>query len=142
VTPERLAEWCARPEDDGLKLYLTARLLHVRREYGGVLSHGIYEPLAARGEHGEQVVSYRRSHGGASFIVIVPRLTCRVGGNEVPMGQVWGETRVMLPADERARQWRCVLSGQRVEVMSDGEIRVGDALARLPVALLACEASS
>jgi (1->4)-alpha-D-glucan 1-alpha-D-glucosylmutase len=133
VGPERLAEWYARPEDDGLKLYLTARLLHLRRARGDLMTHGSYEPLAAAGSRAGNALAFRRVVQGDECVVVVPMLTCRLDG-EVPVQGAWGDTALSLPA-EAARAWRCELGGQIVH-SEQGRLPLTDVLARLPAAVL------
>jgi len=133
ASAEHLAEWCARPEDDGLKLYLVSRLLHLRLDHAPLFMHGGYVPLYATGEHAQRVFAFARPHAGEAAIVIVPRLTCGLGGT--PLGEAWGDTRLSLPQGISSGTWTCRLSGQRVRVR-DGAIVLSEALAVLPVAVL------
>ena len=57
-----LRGWLAHVEDGTLKLYLTTRLLRLRRDDGPALAAGAYRPMAAEGEHAE-----RLSHSGAAM---------------------------------------------------------------------------
>lgn len=130
----RLAEWCARPADDGLKLYLVTRLLHLRLERPALFAHGDYAPLRAIGPHAHRVFAFARTHGEERVIVMVPRLTCGMGDG-TPVGTAWGDTRLSLP-DGAVGSWKCRLSGQEVHATGNG-IALSEALALLPVAVLA-----
>jgi (1->4)-alpha-D-glucan 1-alpha-D-glucosylmutase len=134
IDPARLADWCTRLEDDGLKLYLTARLLRMRREHSALMSHGTYEPIAAEGRQAEHVLSFRREYRGEARIIVVPRLTSGLEG-PVPVGSAWADTVLRLPT-EGAQEWRCQLGGQVVQC-SQGALPLPEVLARLPVAVLA-----
>jgi (1->4)-alpha-D-glucan 1-alpha-D-glucosylmutase len=81
---------------------------------------GDYEPLAAGGSAAEHVVAFVR---GAQVAVVVPRLV--VGLTE----RGWEDTTVPLPDGS----WRNELTGDEV---TGGAVRVGELLARFPVALL------
>jgi maltooligosyltrehalose synthase len=135
-----LADWCARPEDDGLKLYITARLLHFRREHGGMMAHGSFEPLVFHGPQAGRVYGFRRALGGDELVVIVPRLTGGLGGS-VPAGAVWGSTTVDVPEPVAGRAWRCELGGQVVP-SHDGSLMLADAMAILPMAVLTARRSA
>jgi (1->4)-alpha-D-glucan 1-alpha-D-glucosylmutase len=130
----RLAEWCARPADDGLKLYLVSRLLHLRLDHAPLFTHGGYTPLRAVGPDGHRVFAFARTHGNERAIVVVPRLTCGLGDG-TPIGAAWGDTRLSLPAGDTRGRWTCRLSGQDVHA-SGAEIALSEALALLPVAVL------
>ncbi|HEY2026179.1 MAG TPA: malto-oligosyltrehalose synthase [Gemmatimonadaceae bacterium] len=134
VTPERLAQWCARPEDDGLKLYLTTRLLHLRRTARALFSRGSYEPLAVEGRRTRNVYAYRRTHEEDACVVVVPRLTGELG-DPIPIGPTWSDTTIRLGEADSVGAWRCVLGGTVVQSEAQG-LPVGDVLSRLPVAVL------
>ncbi len=86
------------PLDDGAKLWLTARLLDVRRKYTDSLlgPHATYEPLAVTGQDADATVAFGR---GCDIVVVAPIRPLRIvsGG--------WHDTVVDLPAGT----WRNVL---------------------------------
>jgi (1->4)-alpha-D-glucan 1-alpha-D-glucosylmutase len=129
-----LGRWLDDVEDGLLKMYLTTRLLRLRREDAAVLAGGDYAPLAAEGAHAERVIAFRRANEATARIVLVPRLTAALGPG-APIGARWGDTRLVGVGDG-ADGWRCLLSGVAVPVR-DGVLQVGTALAALPVAVLA-----
>jgi len=133
ASTERLAEWCARPEDDGLKLYLVSRLLHLRADHALLFTKGSYVPLHAAGTNAQRVFAFGRVHAGEPVIVIVPRLTCGLGGT--PIGEAWEDTRLSIPAVESNGTWACRLSGAVVHA-SGGTIPLSEVLKHLPVAVL------
>jgi (1->4)-alpha-D-glucan 1-alpha-D-glucosylmutase len=130
-----LRGWRDAVEDGRLKLYLTTRLLRLRRDDGAALDDGGYQPLAAEGTHAARVVAFRRGDGSGARICLVPRLTCGLGGGGAPIGDRWGDTTLRVDG-EGVERWRCLLSGAEVPAR-DGAISVTAALAELPVALLA-----
>jgi (1->4)-alpha-D-glucan 1-alpha-D-glucosylmutase len=131
---DTLRGWLARVEDGTLKLYLTARLLGLRRADGPALTAGAYRPMAAEGEHGQRVVAFGRGEGPTARIVLVPRSTSVLGAG-APIGARWGDTWLRLE-DGGVAGWRCLLSGVDVPVR-DGALAVSSVLAELPVAVLA-----
>ena len=133
ASADRLAEWCARPEDDGLKLYLVSRLLHLRLDHAPLFTQGSYTPLRAIGTHAQRVFAFARTHGGETAITIVPRLTCGLGGT--PIGEAWRDTLLSLPPGHSGATWTCRLSGQQVP-SSEGTVALANALQHLPVAVL------
>jgi (1->4)-alpha-D-glucan 1-alpha-D-glucosylmutase len=135
IDPARIAEWCAGPEDSWLKLYITARLLHLRREHGAIMAYGAYEPLRFAGAHADRLFGFRRTLGGDPRLVVVPRLTAALG-TEAPVGRVWGDTTLQVVNPNENRAWRCLLGGQVVQ-SQNGTLAMAEVLARLPVAVLA-----
>jgi (1->4)-alpha-D-glucan 1-alpha-D-glucosylmutase len=135
IDAARLHQWCARPEDDGLKLYLTARLLRLRARRAELVTHGSYTPLAASGLRADRVFAFLRAHRDDALVVAVPRLTCGFGG-DLPIREAWGDTRLRLPEGTFATTWRCEVGGQVVQSV-DGWLTLADLTSRLPVAVLA-----
>jgi (1->4)-alpha-D-glucan 1-alpha-D-glucosylmutase len=109
-----LREW----RSGAVKLFVTARGLHARREQPALFVDGEYMPLAVRGEHAANVVAFARRHGDEWALAVVPRLTTELTGPPVfPVGAaVWGDTAVELPSGE--------------------QLAVAEVLADFPVALL------
>jgi (1->4)-alpha-D-glucan 1-alpha-D-glucosylmutase len=134
---DELRRWRADVADGTLKLYLTTRLLRLRRDdEGGALACGAYRPLAAEGLHADRVIAFRRGEGVAARIILVPRLTAALGSDAgAPIGARWGDTRLAGIDGGGVRGWRCLLSGIEVPAWN-GVLQVGDALMELPVALL------
>jgi (1->4)-alpha-D-glucan 1-alpha-D-glucosylmutase len=132
-----LRQWRDGIADGRLKLYLTTRLLRLRRDDGAAFTTGGYCRIVADGTHAERVVAFRRGEGAAARVVLVPRLTRALGtGGEAPIGERWGDTRLTGMGGEGVDGWQCLLSGARGQ-LRDGAIQVGDVLATLPVAVLA-----
>ena len=129
---ELIRGWRDRVEDGTLKLYITNRLLRLRRDDGSGLTGGIYAPLGVEGTHGERILAYRRGKGVDARIVVVSRLTAALGSG-APIGGRWGDTTVRV---DGATGWRCLLSGATAGAPA-GLIAVSAALGELPVAVLA-----
>ncbi|HYU33077.1 MAG TPA: malto-oligosyltrehalose synthase [Thermoanaerobaculia bacterium] len=108
--------------DEGLpKLWLLRQGLHLRRRRPEAFGpRGGYRPLPVRGGRAEHAVAFAR---GEEAVAIAPRLILGLAGD-------WGETSVELPVGG----WRNELTGDELE---GGERKVGELLARFPVALLA-----
>ena len=133
IDPATLSAWCARPEADTLKLYVTATLLLLRQRHAALVS-GAYAPLAAVGEKSAHVVAFLRSHGDDIVLVVVPRLTSGLGG-PLPIREAWADTAIRLPAAVADLSWRCELGGQVVESRT-GVLPLAGLLSRLPVSVL------
>jgi (1->4)-alpha-D-glucan 1-alpha-D-glucosylmutase len=121
---EFLRELMERKEDGRIKMLVTWRGLQLRKEYPRLFSAGEYAALSAEGERAENLFAFLRTDGKNAAVVVVPRLTGRVGSG-------WGETVVRVPEALEGCAWRDVFSGE--DVLS---WRVGDLLKRFPVAVL------
>jgi (1->4)-alpha-D-glucan 1-alpha-D-glucosylmutase len=134
-----LREVIQRPEDGRIKLLVTTRALHTRCEHEAMFSRGEYRVLDGSGLHAEHVFAFARlGPDGEAAVTIVPRLTVSLATEgEPPLGaQTWSETTLALPPELTDRRWRSALDGRDVSGEGGAALRVGDALARLPVALL------
>lgn len=126
-------------EDGRSKLYLTWRCLNLRRRAPALFAEGSYLPLETAGEHAEHLVVFARCHAGQTLVTVAPRLFKSLLGDEHarPLGAVWGDTRLRLPAG--VSQLQNVLTGEGLlgERM-DGDVWLyaRDILASFPVALL------
>jgi (1->4)-alpha-D-glucan 1-alpha-D-glucosylmutase len=107
-------------EDDGApKIWLTQRVLDVRRRLPDCFERASYEPLTAAGEREANVVAYVR---GGRVAVIVPRLV-------MGLRHGWGDTTVTLPEG----RWTDELGGSTADV---GPVSLAALLSGFPVALL------
>jgi (1->4)-alpha-D-glucan 1-alpha-D-glucosylmutase len=120
------------------KLYLTWRLLGLRRVHEPLFTLGSYLPLGVRGERGEHVVAYARQHAGKSVIVLAGRLfgALTANGAQVPCGApAWGDTLALLPFLDEGAILHHGLTGAASRV-ADGGIRLAEAFADFPAAIL------
>ncbi|PYK73546.1 MAG: malto-oligosyltrehalose synthase [Verrucomicrobia bacterium] len=106
-----------------IKMRLTQRLLHLRRENPELFREGNYEPLNFGGAFADCAIGFARRHGERSIIVIVPRLSSHLGFP--PVGDRWQDTHVVLSSD---------LSNLR-DVSCDRELRVQNSELKLAVAM-------
>jgi (1->4)-alpha-D-glucan 1-alpha-D-glucosylmutase len=112
---DALSDW-----ESGLpKLWMTARVLRVRRERGEDFSAAAkYQPLVAQGSHLGRLLAFRR---GDNLIAVVPRFTMTLAGE-------WGDTGLPLPGGS----WRNCLTDECVQ----REVSPAALFASFPVALL------
>jgi (1->4)-alpha-D-glucan 1-alpha-D-glucosylmutase len=124
------------PEDGRIKLYLTARLMRTRRAHAELFSGSGYEPLHAGGLQARHVFAFARTGPDGPAIAIASRLPVTLtGGTVPPIGpQMWGDTALPI-SSHWPRRWTCAIGGHTVE-SRDETISLGEALDRLPVALL------
>ncbi|MEO5960447.1 MAG: malto-oligosyltrehalose synthase, partial [Opitutaceae bacterium] len=122
--PKLLKQW----EDGGLKLRLTADLLRFRAEHLPLFQAGDYEPVETKGMFASRIVAFRRCWASQCVVVIVPRLSASLGSP--PLGKVWEDTAVLLPA---SRAWRDVLTGHETE---SGSAPIAGLFRELPLAVL------
>jgi (1->4)-alpha-D-glucan 1-alpha-D-glucosylmutase len=115
--------------DGRAKLFVTWRVLTLRREQPGLFTTGTYEPIhAIGGAKSAHAFAFARRHGDLAAVAIIPRLPATLGGD----GEVkWGDAMLALPRGE----WRNVFTGASLDA-TDGATPLAALLADFPVALL------
>jgi (1->4)-alpha-D-glucan 1-alpha-D-glucosylmutase len=92
VTPgELMKTW----PDGRIKMFLIQRALRFRREHPDLFQSGEYSSVQATGTFAECCVSFTRQLADKWIVVIVPRLSSRIGFP--PIGELWKDTAIELP---------------------------------------------
>jgi (1->4)-alpha-D-glucan 1-alpha-D-glucosylmutase len=116
--------------DGRIKMRLTQRLLHLRRENPELFRDGIYEPINFGGAFADCAIGFVRRDRDQAIIVIVPRLSSRVGFP--PIGDRWQDTHVVPLAG--VSNLRDVFSDRKVRV-EHSQLRLAVAMSQLPFAV-------
>jgi (1->4)-alpha-D-glucan 1-alpha-D-glucosylmutase len=133
-----LQDW----QDGAVKLLVTAAGLRLRAADPELFLEGEYLPLEVETTVEAHVVAFARvTATGSAAIAIAPHLVSRLVTPEhpVPLADRWRTSRVHLPKSLAGLTYLDVFTGALVKpTTTTGEawIFVGEALARLPVALL------
>ena len=130
------------PHDGRAKLWITWRLLELRRAQPELFRDGAYMVLEASGEKAEHVLAYARRHQGESVVVIAARLFARLMGDPgaLPLGEaVWSDTAVEVPLAEGA-QLQNVFTGETL-VVQGGRVALARAFASFPGAVFVAKAA-
>jgi (1->4)-alpha-D-glucan 1-alpha-D-glucosylmutase len=138
-TAPTAADLFAQRSDGRIKMFVMARALAARRQFRDVFD-GEYVPLSTTGERAASLFAFSRRQGAGHVVTCVPRLVASVApeSGAPPIGAVWGDTRVTLPA-AAPRAFRDVLTGRTIEAQPDGAVSTLPAAAlfgELPIALL------
>jgi (1->4)-alpha-D-glucan 1-alpha-D-glucosylmutase len=135
-------ELTASKEDGRIKLYVTYRALHCRREYPALFTTGEYLPAEADGPKTDNVFGFMRRNDKECAVVAVPRLLTGLVPSiyELPLGRdVWQDTVLLLSDVDVNRRWRNVFTGEIVKPSVRSEkaaIPLAETFAHFPVALL------
>lgn len=106
--------------NDGLpKLWVTYRILGLRKKYPKLFNHTAYSPLLLEGEKKQHGIAFLR---GKKILVIVPRLPLTLNGD-------WHQTSLDIPEGK----WQNILTN---EDLSGGKTMVASLLQNFPVAVL------
>lgn len=117
--------------DGRIKLCLTQRLLHLRRDERELFQAGNYEPVRFDGAFADCAIGFVRRHGERAIVVIVPRLSSRVGFP--PVGERWQDTHAILPSGlSDARD----IFGDREVRIENLRLKLSEAMSQLPFAVL------
>jgi (1->4)-alpha-D-glucan 1-alpha-D-glucosylmutase len=125
-------------QDGRIKLFVTWKLLRLRREEPRLFLEGRYLPLSVSGDRAPHACAFARQLSGPTLIVAAPRLCAGLPGadSHLPVGAAtWGDTRVQCP-DDGATWYRHVLTGARIPVRREGPapaLAASDLFADLPV---------
>ncbi len=142
-----LEELVARPdtkrlmerwEDGAIKLWLTHKGLWLRRRWPELFALGDYRPLYGTGRARDHVVAFARRHAEAAVVALAPRLVVRLTPDpaQPPIGgAVWADDELVLGDDAPPGRYCEVLTGRDLELRG-GRLRLAEAFAELPVALL------
>jgi (1->4)-alpha-D-glucan 1-alpha-D-glucosylmutase len=134
----RVAGIFASLPDGRAKLFVTHRLLALRREREELFARGSYTALRVTGARARSLVAFARRHGGQVSVTIAPRLMAALGvvPDALPCGAaIWGDTRVELPFLAEDDALADAIAG-RMHKVAQGGLAVGDVLERAPVAVL------
>ncbi len=125
-----LAHW----PDGRVKLFVIHAILQHRKANAELFREGGYRPLKVSGKYADNVVAFVREHEDQAVVVIVPRLVSKLG-NCPPVGACWDQTAVALDGGDGGKPWRELFTGREIAV-EDGVLRLADALADFPLAVL------
>jgi (1->4)-alpha-D-glucan 1-alpha-D-glucosylmutase len=131
----------ANPCDGAIKLYLTNRALHFRRDQRALFLDRSYVPLATAGSRANHAIAFARTSGNQIAIALAGRFFLKLrNSHQCPTGEsVWLDSAVLLPKKLERRSFRDVFTGQTIAVENrDGQasIPLAKAFAHCSVALL------
>lgn len=141
MEPDQARSLLVNPLDGRAKMWITWRMLSLRQQHTALLRDGDYTALSTVGGAAEHVMAFSRCHGGATLVVIVPRLLSRLLAQDrgTAIGPaVWSDTCVALDMPDGTRLTD-VLSGTVVQVRN-GLIHLSQALGAFPMAALMTDA--
>ena len=136
-----LARELLRHSRDGrIKMFITHCALVFRRQNSYLFAEGsAYMPLEATGSRAENVVSFLRRTENDACIVVAPRFVTRLTKQgKPPIGDVWGDTVVVLRGEVPGQRYRDVYTGAILTANErDGAavLQLADMLRVLPVLL-------
>ena len=128
--------------DGRIKLYLTARALHLRKENPELFTIGQYLRIEIAGEGKDHFIAYARERNGKVLIAVAPTVVTDVmtpdnaslyRGPEENI--IWSNTKLSLPKELQMRKYMNVLTGETIE-FGERRPRARTLLEKLPIAFL------
>jgi (1->4)-alpha-D-glucan 1-alpha-D-glucosylmutase len=136
VSSSVLNDW----QDGRGKLFVTWKLLQLRKQYPQLFAVGDYEPLQVAGDAKDHVLAFARKHEERCVIVVLSRWTARLMKGELapPIGAVWADTTINSTPRCALQPMRDLFTGQSVDPATNDAptLRVADVLKSLPFAVL------
>ncbi|MFT3867507.1 MAG: malto-oligosyltrehalose synthase [Nibricoccus sp.] len=130
VTDMPLVSLVENWRDGRVKMRTMQLLLKLRQRRPELFATGDYQPLEAEGLHKDHVIAFRRNLKDAAVLVVVPRLTAKIGAP--PLGLIWDDTR--LPPQNGIGQWRDIFADRTFP--SAEPLNLRSLCAELPFAVL------
>jgi (1->4)-alpha-D-glucan 1-alpha-D-glucosylmutase len=126
--------------DGRAKMYIIAKILHLRNSWQEVFSKGSYLPLEVTGDKREHICAFAREKNEQMIVAVASRLflTLMQGKKDLPLGDtVWHNTEVRLPENKANVQFQNIFSEHIVETGNGPpSLPVGRLLQSWPIALL------
>jgi (1->4)-alpha-D-glucan 1-alpha-D-glucosylmutase len=128
--------------DGRLKLFVTWRLLALRAANPALFDAGSYLPLVAEGSQAAHVGAFARVAAGGTLIVVASRWAATLMRGDVapPVGQVWNDARIQLPAEVPVGEYIDVFTGRTLLVGASTDagrtLKAHDLFSSLPVCVL------
>lgn len=134
--PDRLAKKLWEDRWNGqIKLWLTNRLFHLRKQNPQLFAHGEYTPLKIKGKYKDNLLAFMRCYKRDVIVTIIPlhvALICREqqkGFFEVD----WQDTHVVLP-ENLLPEWNDLLAGGQTACQA--KLFPGEFFKDVPVVIL------
>ena len=138
---ELLQQFIHHPEDGRLKLFITLKTLQIRKKLDQLFFEGSYRPLASQGDKKNNIVSFTRSIGNKTVIVIAGRFFTFLMNNDEPKIQsnIWQNTQLILPPELSKCKFRHLFTGELITPNHDEKqpiLQLSEVLHVIPLALL------
>jgi (1->4)-alpha-D-glucan 1-alpha-D-glucosylmutase len=118
--------------DGRIKLMVTQRLLHLRRNHPEFFRRASYGPVESTGMFSESVVAFVRENEGKFLFVLATRLSSRIGFPAT--AERWKDTAVKIPDSMPMENMREIFSERPIR-SGDRMLNLADAMSELPFAI-------
>jgi len=125
-----------------IKLYLTYKALHCRRNNKELFDGGDYIPLEVTGQRSENVCAFARKADDATALIAAPKFFTRLFNpfEGLPFGEeVWDNSYIVIPSAQEGTEYLNIYTGKTVRAKNiNGAVALylSEVIADFPVALL------
>ncbi len=119
-----------------IKLWLTRKLLTIRKTHPFLFSEGQYIPLEVQGRYRNHVIAFARKHRQQLLIVIAPLHTANLFQEKKFNDFDWENTEVLLPGNILPSA-TSIFTGEPLNISN--KLRVNDIFQQLPFAMIKTE---
>jgi (1->4)-alpha-D-glucan 1-alpha-D-glucosylmutase len=131
------------PCDGAIKMFITSEALRFRRDHPDLFAQGSYTGLAMEGSRGRHVVAFARATKNEMVLALTGRFFLKLcNSHGKPIGDVWGNTTVVLPKKAGHASFQNIFTGQTIMArQGDGRmvLPLNEVFSQCPVALLVAE---
>ena len=134
---ELLDDLLSHISDGRIKLFLTWKILQLRKNWCDVFKSGCYQPLAIHGFWSEHICAFMRKHDSKRVIIAVPRLLFNL--SEDPASSTpasWQDTALAIPETENGSEWFDIFSGEKYTAGAQSSIPAQALFKNFPLAVL------
>lgn len=134
---DRIKTLTSELDSGGIKMYVTAQALRLRRDRPELFMNNNYHPLVVTGVQANNLFAYLRSCPTGAALVAVPRLTAGLEQrvHHAAELRVALEAAIALHPDWTDKTWKNVFTGEDV-VCNSGQLSASQLFRHFPVALL------
>ena len=133
----------SNPCDGAVKLLVTSRALRFRESHRELFTGGMYIPLTVDGKRSHHVVAFARQNRESVVLALAGRFFLKLrNSHHLPVGEVWEDTRVVLPRRIKHSCFKDVFTGRTLAVHKQNgktELPLTEIFAHCPVALVFAE---
>ena len=110
-----LGRLAASPCDGAIKLFITSRALRFRKDHAELFAHGSYAPVSASGSRSNNVIAFARGLESKTVIAVAGRFFLKMcNSHRSPVGDIWGNTCLVLPKKMEHQRFQNVFTGQTI----------------------------
>lgn len=133
------AEYFNSPENGLIKLYVTYKMLQLRKRLPGLFQRGLYIPLNTLGDKQNHLICYARVDESSVVIILAARFFISLLDREVLKTEIWNDTWIVLPQEWKHLKFKNLFTMEESFLEKSEEqfiLKVGKTFANIPFGVL------